>query len=124
MAADASLDDLYSHQADIASSALAAGGLPEWMAARNNQLDRLHHTLEEMAQAEHPNSAMITVANGLYPGPRRCLGSGRQRLSDGIADGDGAGVPTHIFGAGTAFRQHDFNSLFNGAGGVLMAKMV
>lgn len=68
MAADASLDDLYSHQADIARSALAAGGLPEWMAARNNQLERLHRTLEEMAQAEQPNSAMITVANGLYRG--------------------------------------------------------
>ena len=68
MAADASLDDLYSHQAYIARSALAAGGLPEWMAARNNQLDRLHRTLEEMAQSEHPNSAMITVANGLYRG--------------------------------------------------------
>lgn len=66
MAADASLDDLYSHQADIARSALNAGGLPEWMAARDNQLDRLHRILEEMAQSEQPNSAMITVANGLY----------------------------------------------------------
>lgn len=59
------LDDLYSLQADIARSALAAGGLPECL-ERNSRLERLHRTLEEMAQAEHPNSAMITVANGLY----------------------------------------------------------
>ena len=41
---------------------------PEWMAARNNQLEQLHRTFKEMEQAEQPNSAMIIVANGRYRG--------------------------------------------------------
>ncbi len=68
MAADASLNDLFGHEANIAHSALAAGSQPESMAKRNNQLERLHGTVKEMAQAEQPSFAIITVDNGLYRG--------------------------------------------------------
>jgi len=68
LALDALLEDLYGHQSEIARSALLAGGVETWSGPRKVAIERLERTLDEMASAETPSLAMVTVANSMYRG--------------------------------------------------------
>ncbi|MEQ9123031.1 MAG: NAD-glutamate dehydrogenase, partial [Alphaproteobacteria bacterium] len=68
LALDALLEDLYGHQAEIARSALAAGGVEAWAESRKVGIERLERTLEEMAAADSLTLAMATVVNSMYRG--------------------------------------------------------
>ena len=65
LAVGALVEDLYGHQADLTTKALASGpaGLDAWVTLHSGELTHLDALVSEILQAPTPDLAMLTVAN-------------------------------------------------------------